>query len=144
MDVTYDTRGMAEFSSSQDVDGQCCYCNAVPPIPLASHLLAPPSPVSLSLLTGFLAKNMDNVNPEIVELMESSSLPFMCGLFSQESFKQYLQADGPAYGRRSAPSTVCGRFKVSCCCACVPPLALACCLAGARTIAIMPQFFMRL
>lgn len=60
----------------------------------------------------FITKNMDNINPEFIELMQVSTIDFVQTLFDQDALRQHLQADGPAYGRRSGPSTVCARFKV--------------------------------
>jgi hypothetical protein len=61
----------------------------------------------------FMAKNLDMVSPDCLELMLSSSLPFVRDLFSQSALRQHLQTDGPAHGRRTAPTTVCSRFKAS-------------------------------
>lgn len=61
----------------------------------------------------FMAKNMDLVSADCLELMDQSNIGFVRALFAQPALRSHLQTDGSGYGRRTAPTTVCSRFKGS-------------------------------
>eukprot|EP01134_Creolimax_fragrantissima_P006244 CFRG6244T1 len=63
----------------------------------------------------FIMKNLDDISPEFVELIHSSTIGFVRNLFQQNELKQRLNigTSAPLHGRKAGPSTVMSRFKAS-------------------------------